>query len=66
MSTIMPEDKIDEEETTEAPLTMAASLILTSLPRDASRALESAGLVGVPEKGEFVSSLSFFFLSFSV
>ncbi|KAH7093009.1 ubiquitin-like protein ATG12 [Paraphoma chrysanthemicola] len=39
-----PEERIPEDdETTEAPLTMAASVVLTNLPRDASRALETAG-----------------------
>ncbi|KAF2468531.1 APG12-domain-containing protein [Lindgomyces ingoldianus] len=39
-----PNDRIpDEDDTAEAPLTMAASVMLTNLPRDASRALESAG-----------------------
>ncbi|KAH7083272.1 ubiquitin-like autophagy protein Apg12-domain-containing protein [Paraphoma chrysanthemicola] len=39
-----PEERIPEDdETTEAPLTMAASVVLTNLPRDASKALETAG-----------------------
>lgn len=39
-----PREKIpDEDDTTEAPLTMAASVVLTNLPRDASKALETAG-----------------------
>lgn len=33
----------DENDTTEAPLTMAASVVLTNLPRDASQALATAG-----------------------
>jgi ubiquitin-like protein ATG12 len=33
----------EEDDTTEAPLTMAASVVLTNLPRDASKALETAG-----------------------
>jgi ubiquitin-like protein ATG12 len=48
-----PTDKIpDDDETAEAPLTMAASVILTNLPRDARGALEEVGVGrGVPEKG---------------
>ncbi|KAF2020796.1 APG12-domain-containing protein [Aaosphaeria arxii CBS 175.79] len=44
-----PKDRIPDEdgEAAEAPLTMAASVILTNLPRDASKALESAGDLGV-------------------
>ena len=40
-----PKERIPEEEddTTEAPLTMAASVVLTNLPKDASKALETAG-----------------------
>ncbi|KAK1917583.1 Ubiquitin-like protein [Pyrenophora teres f. teres] len=40
-----PKERIpsDEEDTQEAPLTMAASVVLTHLPRDASKALENAG-----------------------
>ncbi|KAH7350461.1 ubiquitin-like protein ATG12 [Pyrenochaeta sp. MPI-SDFR-AT-0127] len=39
-----PKERIpDEDDTTEAPLTMAASVVLTNLPRDASKALETAG-----------------------
>jgi hypothetical protein len=43
------DEKIPEEDnnTTEAPLTMAASVVLTNLPRDASKALESAGNLAV-------------------
>ncbi|KAF2874308.1 ubiquitin-like protein ATG12 [Massariosphaeria phaeospora] len=42
-----PEERIpDDGDTAEAPLTMAASVVLTHLPRDASKALEMAG--GVP------------------
>ncbi|KAF2116158.1 ubiquitin-like autophagy protein Apg12-domain-containing protein [Lophiotrema nucula] len=45
-----PEERIEEDEdTAEAPLTMAASMILGTLPKDASKALESAG-TGGPEK----------------
>ncbi|KAF2243728.1 ubiquitin-like protein ATG12 [Trematosphaeria pertusa] len=43
-----PEERIPEEDdNAEAPLTMAASVVLTHLPRDASRALETAGNLGV-------------------
>jgi hypothetical protein len=42
----------DEEENTEPPLTMAASVILTNLTRDASKALEEAGDSLVQKKGE--------------
>lgn len=39
-----PKERIpDEDDTTEAPLTMAASVVLTHLPKDASKALETAG-----------------------
>lgn len=39
-----PKERIpDEDDTSEAPLTMAASVVLTNLPRDASKALETAG-----------------------
>ncbi|KAF2804623.1 APG12-domain-containing protein [Mytilinidion resinicola] len=37
----------DEEDATDIPLTMAASVVLTSLPRDAAHALEGAGELGV-------------------
>ncbi|KAF2001944.1 hypothetical protein P154DRAFT_489460 [Amniculicola lignicola CBS 123094] len=37
----------EEDETAEAPLTMAASVILTQLPKDASLALENAGVLDV-------------------
>ncbi|KAF2277145.1 ubiquitin-like protein ATG12 [Westerdykella ornata] len=44
------EDKIpDDEATAEAPLTMAASVILTNLPKDASKALEKVGS-SLPQK----------------
>jgi ubiquitin-like protein ATG12 len=43
MSTSQEERIPDENDTTEAPLTMAASVVLTNLPRDASKALETAG-----------------------
>ncbi|PSN73736.1 APG12-domain-containing protein [Corynespora cassiicola Philippines] len=44
-----PEERIpeDEDDATEAPLTMAASVVLTNLPRDASQALEAAGNLSV-------------------
>jgi ubiquitin-like protein ATG12 len=46
-----PKDRIPEEDdTTEAPLTMAASVVLTNLPKDASKALETAGNLAV-QKG---------------
>ncbi|KAF2830563.1 APG12-domain-containing protein [Ophiobolus disseminans] len=38
---------LDEDDTTEAPLTMAASVVLTNLPRDASKALENAGELAI-------------------
>ena len=37
----------DDDETADAPLTMAASVILTQLPRDASAALKAAGETGL-------------------
>jgi hypothetical protein len=47
-----PKERIPEEDddTTEAPLTMAASVVLTNLPKDASKALETAGNLAV-QKG---------------
>lgn len=46
-----PKEKIPEEDdTTEAPLSMAASVVLSSLPKDASKALETAGNLNV-QKG---------------
>ncbi|KAF2642630.1 APG12-domain-containing protein [Massarina eburnea CBS 473.64] len=43
-----PEERLPEEEdNAEAPLTMAASVVLEHLPRDASKALEEAGDVGL-------------------
>ncbi|EOA91645.1 Ubiquitin-like protein [Exserohilum turcicum] len=39
-----PKERIPEEnDTTDAPLSMAASVVLTNLPKDASKALETAG-----------------------
>lgn len=43
MSQSSAEKTIEEDDQTEAPLTMAASIVLTNLPRDASKALENAG-----------------------
>lgn len=40
----------DEDDNAEIPLTMAASVVLTTLPTDAKSALEGAGDLGV-EKG---------------
>ncbi|KAI4916599.1 Ubiquitin-like protein [Alternaria infectoria] len=37
----------EEDDATEAPLTMAASVVLTNLPKDASKALEGAGNLAV-------------------
>ncbi|KAF2135891.1 uncharacterized protein K452DRAFT_238522 [Aplosporella prunicola CBS 121167] len=37
----------DEEQAAELPMTMAASVVLTSLPKDAHKALEGAGEVGI-------------------
>ena len=46
-----PKERMPEEDdTTEAPLTMAASVVLTNLPKDASKALETAGSLAV-QKG---------------
>jgi len=46
-----PKERMPEEDdTTEAPLTMAASVVLTNLPKDASKALEGAGNLAV-QKG---------------
>lgn len=46
-----PKERIpDEDDTTEAPLTMAASVVLTNLPKDTSKALETAGNLTV-QKG---------------
>jgi hypothetical protein len=45
------DDKIpDDDDTADTPLTMAASVILTNLPKDASQALESVGST-LPAKG---------------
>lgn len=44
------EEIADEDENAELPLTMAASVVLTTLPTDAKSALEGAGDLGV-EKG---------------
>jgi len=50
-----PEERIPEDDdNAEAPLTMAASVVLTHLPKDASKALEMAGVLGV-EKGTRVA-----------
>jgi ubiquitin-like protein ATG12 len=43
----------DEEDIAEVPLTMAASVILTNLPRDATKALESAGDLGMQKSRYF-------------
>ncbi|ORY12880.1 ubiquitin-like autophagy protein Apg12-domain-containing protein [Clohesyomyces aquaticus] len=37
----------EEDNTADVPLTMAASVMLTNLPRDASAALKEAGVLGV-------------------
>ncbi|KAI4624673.1 Ubiquitin-like protein [Alternaria metachromatica] len=43
-----PKERMPEEDdTTEAPLTMAASVVLTNLPKDVSKALEGAGNLAV-------------------
>ncbi|PVI05074.1 APG12-domain-containing protein [Periconia macrospinosa] len=42
-----PEPGNGDDEEAEAPLTMAASVMLTNLPRDASKALDEAGRLGV-------------------
>jgi hypothetical protein len=47
MSQSPAERAIEEDDKTEAPLTMAASVVLTNLPRDASKALETAGNLGI-------------------
>lgn len=53
-----PEERIPEDdETTEAPLTMAASVVLTNLPRDASKALETAGNLTVQKSKCSLSDL---------
>ena len=46
-----PTERIPEEDdVTEAPLSMAASVVLSDLPKDASKALETAGNLNV-QKG---------------
>jgi ubiquitin-like protein ATG12 len=46
-----PKERMHEEDdTTEAPLSMAASVVLSNLPKDASKALETAGNLNV-QKG---------------
>jgi hypothetical protein len=49
----------DTDPDADMPLTMAASVVLTSLPKDAKSALEEAGdLIGGVEKGKlFLNSL---------
>jgi ubiquitin-like protein ATG12 len=47
MSQSPAERAIEEDDQTEAPLTMAASVVLTHLPRDASKALETAGNLSI-------------------
>jgi len=47
MSQALVEKTIEEDDQTEAPLTMAASIVLTNLPRDASKALETAGNLAI-------------------
>lgn len=57
-----PNERIpDEDDTSEAPLTMAASVVLTNLPKDASKALETAGNLKV-EKSMY-PSLKLFLLT---
>jgi ubiquitin-like protein ATG12 len=55
MSQSPAERTIEEDSTTEAPLTMAASVILTNLPRDASKALETAGTLAVTKSASALS-----------
>lgn len=57
MSQPPTERAIEEDDTTEAPLTMAASVVLTHLPRDASKALETAGNLSI-EKSKLRPSSS--------
>lgn len=53
-----PEERIlDDDDNAEAPLTMAASVVLTNLPKDATKALEKAGSLGV-EKGTLIHECS--------
>jgi len=55
------EDRIpDSSDTTEAPLSMAASVVLTQLPRDSAKALEEAGMGGV-QKSMYVRGVVWFF-----
>jgi ubiquitin-like protein ATG12 len=51
------------DDATEAPLTMAASVVLTNLPRDASKALETAGNLPIQKGDLFPSSLHLVTLS---
>lgn len=60
-----PKERIpDEDDTTEAPLTMAASVVLTHLPKDASKALETAGNLKVEKstKAALVPSFQPYYL----
>jgi len=50
----------DEKDDADLPLTMAASVVLTSLPTDAKSALEGAGDVGI-EKGILFLQLQLLF-----
>lgn len=66
------EEDVDEEgeaavdlHVGEMPMTMAASVVLDHLPRDAHMALNEAGRLGV-EKSEFCFSSLFVFVSFSL
>lgn len=56
MSQSPAERTIEEDDKIEAPLTMAASVVLTNLPRDASKALETAGNLGI-EKSKHCARL---------
>ena len=47
-----PEDQEEPEQDADLPLTMAASVVLTSLPKDAHEALQSIGKEAEGEKGE--------------
>ena len=54
----LEEDEEDKAEDTEIPLTMAASVVLTSLPKDARSALRDAGReTGAERKGMSPPSL---------
>jgi hypothetical protein len=60
-SSAPPEPEQDPDVAAELPMTMAASVVLDHLPKDATRALETAGEVEVA-KGKQIIKTNFLFL----